>query len=80
MAAALRILVEIWQMYYAGVEYFLDITNYMEWFLYAFAIIFVIDIDIQNDDFDFTEPASKRTVSLQSKSKLIPAENLLNRT
>ena len=57
--------VEIWQMYYAGVEYFLDITNYLEWFLYAFAIMFVIDIDIENND--FTEPASKRTVSRYSK-------------
>ena len=40
----------------------MDITNYLEWFLYAFAIMFVIDIDIENND--FTEPASKRTVSI----------------
>ena len=47
-------------MYYAGIEYFLDITNYLEWFLYMFAIMFVIDIE---DPSTVVSPASKRTVS-----------------
>ena len=59
--AGLRMFVECWQMYYAGIEYFLDITNYLEWFLYIFAIMFVIDIE---DSTGPVSPASKRTVSL----------------
>ena len=60
VTAGLRMCVECWQMYYAGIEYFLDITNYLEWFLYMFAIMFVIDIE---DPSTVVSPASKRTVS-----------------
>ena len=62
---------EIWQMLYEGIEYFLDVTNLLEWCLYIFAIIFVINIDdndvdsCQNEEKNaecWAAPASRRTV------------------
>ena len=60
---------EVWQMLYEGLEYFLDVTNLLEWCLYIFAIIFVINIDDtdvesckQRDAECWAAPASRRTV------------------
>ena len=58
--AAFRMIFEVSQLVYERLEYFLDITNLLEWCLYIFSILFVIDIS----SFDVeVSPASMRKVS-----------------
>lgn len=58
--AAFRMIFEISQLVYDRLEYLLDITNLLEWCLYVFSILFVIDIS----SFDVeVSPASMRKVS-----------------
>ena len=60
--AGFRVIFEISQLIYEGIEYFLDVTNLLEWCLYVFSIIFVIDINQLNID---VTPISMRTVSFK---------------
>ena len=76
--AAFRMIFEVSQLVYERLEYFLDITNLLEWCLYIFSILFVIDIS----SFDVeVSPASMRKVSclffLSITKRLISIQNNL---
>ena len=59
--AGARMFFEITQWFHEGIEYVLDVTNLLEWCLYIFSTVFVIDI---SQTFAFVEsPVSMRTVS-----------------
>ena len=58
--AGFRIVFEVSQFVYEGVEYLLDVTNLLEWCLYVFSILFVIDINQFQVN---VSPASMRQVS-----------------
>ena len=49
MTAIIRMLFEITQIISEKIEYFLDITNILEWALYVFTILFVYNFDNQDE-------------------------------